>query len=296
MRYEVTLALLVFAAGAACAPPTDSQPAAPSAATVARGEAGVAPSGSGAGTPAPAPIIQPSSSPDTPTRVLDARADDILKAMSTFIAATERFAFEAEETYDELPGGAPRMLLSNVRRIAVERPRRFFADVEGDSLNRSVWLDGKAVFTLDKPTLTYSTFESPGTIDATIDTLIDKYGLNIPLAELFYTNAYNVLTEQVTYSRYLGLHRAAGVPCHHLVFSQPTIEWQIWIEAGEQPLPRKMVVTYVREPGEPQYIATITKWNLMPTFPEGLFSFDVPEGAERVDASALIPSLPGSAR
>lgn len=274
MRYKLTLALALLASGAACAQPSESQPATSTETTTTRSQ----------------------DEADAPTRVLDARADEILKSMSTFMAATPRFAFEAEETYDELPGDEPRVLLSNIRRVAVERPRRFFADVEGDSLNRAVWLDGHAVFTLDKPTLTYSTFESPGTIDATLDTLIDKYGLNIPLAELFYTDAYKVLTEQVTYSRYLGLHRAASVPCHHLVFSQPTIEWQIWIEAGEQPLPRKMVITYVREPGEPQYTATITKWNLTPAFPEGLFSFEVPEGAERVDAAALIPSLPGGAR
>ena len=296
MRHELALALLALVATGACNRTDEPQPAPSSSMTAPRSETNVSPSVSGVSASAPAPIIHASSSPNAPTRVLDPRADDVLRAMSTFMAATQRFAFEAEETYDELPGGEPRMLVSNVRRIAVERPRRFFADVEGDTLNRSVWLDGHSVFTLDKPTLTYSTFESPGTIDATIDTLIDKYGLNIPLAELFYADAYKVLTEQVTYSRYLGLHRAAGVACHHLVFSQPTIEWQIWIESGEQPLPRKMVITYVREPGEPQYTATITKWNLTPTFPDGLFSFEVPDGAERVDAAALIPSLPGGTR
>ena len=75
----------------------------------------------------------------------------------------------------------------------------------------------------------------------------------MPLADLLYGDPYAVLTEDVTYSKYLGLHRAAGVLCHHLVFAQPTIEWQIWIDAGEQPLPRQLAITYVREPGEPQY-------------------------------------------
>ncbi len=90
--------------------------------------------------------------------------------------------------------------------------------------------------------------------------------------------------EGVTYGRYLGLHQAAGVACHHLAFSQPTIEWQIWIDAGDKPLPRKLVISYVQEPGEPQYSAVIRRWNLESKVPEGLFTFEAPEGARRIDA------------
>ena len=77
----------------------------------------------------------------------------------------------------------------------------------------------------------------------------------LPLADFLYADPYAVLMEGVTYGRYLGIHQAAGVACHHLAFSQDTIEWQIWIDAGEKPLPRKLVISYVQEPGEPQYSA-----------------------------------------
>ena len=60
-------------------------------------------------------------------------------------------------------------------------------------------------------------------------------------------------------------HRACSA--HHLVFVQPTIEWRIWIDTGEQPLPRQLALSYVREPGEPQYVAVLTKWKLSPTLP-----------------------------
>jgi len=132
-----------------------------------------------------------------------------------------------------------------------------------------------------------------GSIDAALDTLADKYGVSVPLADLLYNDPYTVLTEDVTYSRYLGLHLAAGVLCHHLVFSQPTIEWQIWIDAGDQPLVRQLAISYVREPGEPQYVATLSKWRLLPSLPDDLFRFEPPEGAQRVDAQSLVPQLPG---
>jgi hypothetical protein len=235
----------------------------------------------GAETPAPAP--------PTPRRV-EGRAEQELKKMGEFLAKLPSFALEAEETFDELPDGQLRRQLTNVRRIAVERPNHVAADATGDTLNRAAWYDGRTITVLDKENNVYATVEAPATIDATFDKLQDDYGVVLPLADLLYADPYAVLTAGVTYGRYLGIHLAAGVPCHHLAFSQPTIEWQIWIDAGDKPLPRKLVISYVDEPGEPQYSATIRRWTLDAKVPEGLFIFEAPEGAQKVDAQAMRPA------
>jgi hypothetical protein len=70
--------------------------------------------------------------------------------MSEFLAKLPRFALEAEEIFDEVPDGQPRMELTNVRRVAVVRPNRVAADATGDTLNRASWYDGKGVTVLDK--------------------------------------------------------------------------------------------------------------------------------------------------
>ena len=229
--------------------------------------------------------------PGTPAspsaRRVEARAEKELKKMSEFLAKLPRFALEAEESFDEIPDGQPRMQLTKLRRIAVVRPNRVAADATGDTLNRASWYDGKTVTVLDKEHNAYAAIESTGTIDGTLDKLEDEYGVSLPLADILYADPYAVLTEGVSYGRYLGIHQAAGVPCHHLVFSQATIEWQIWIDAGDQPLPRKLVITYVHEPGEPQYSATMRRWNLDPKFPEDLFTFEAPEGAHKIDAKDM---------
>jgi len=240
-----------------------------------------------------APIIQTSADADAPNRILDPRADDVVRAMAAFLVKNKAFAFEAEERFDEIPSGQPRTLLTNVRRVAVQRPNKLAADAEGDTLSRSVWFDGQTFFIFDRTQNVYAGIPMSGSIDAALDTLADKYGVSVPLADLLYNDPYTVLTEDVTYSRYLGLHLAAGVLCHHLVFSQPTIEWQIWIDAGDQPLVRQLAISYVREPGEPQYVATLSKWRLLPSLPDDLFRFEPPEGAQRVDAQSLVPQLPG---
>jgi hypothetical protein len=227
----------------------------------------------------------PSSPP--PPRSVEPRAEQEMKKMGAFLAGLPHFALEAEETFDEIPDGQLRRQLTNVRRVAVERPNRLAADATGDTLNRAAWYDGRTVTILDKDHNVYATIEAPGTIDATFDKLADEYGLELPLADFLFSDPYAVLMEGVTYGRYLGLHQAAGVACHHLAFSQDTIEWQIWIDAGDKPLPRKLVISYVQEPGEPQYSAVIRRWNLESAVPEGLFAFEAPEGAQRVDAKDM---------
>ena len=219
--------------------------------------------------------------------LIEPRADEVLRAMSQRLAGLERFAFEAEETFDDIPDGEPRMELTNVRRAAVQRPNRFAADADGDTLNRAAWYDGKSITVLDKAHNTYGQVEVPPTIDEALDAVAERYGIEPPLEDFLFSDPYAVLTEAVRHGRYLGLHHAGGVLCHHLVFVQDTIEWQIWIDAGSDPLPRKFVITYVRHPGEPQYSAVLRKWNLSPTFPEGLFTFEPPPGARRVEFSRI---------
>jgi hypothetical protein len=98
-----------------------------------------------------------------------------------------------------------------------------------------------------------------------------------------YEDVYARLMESVQRGVYLGIHRVGDVSCHHLSFEQESIDWQLWIDAGEKPLPRKLVIAYKTEDEVPQYAVTIGKWNLNPDVPEELFQFEPPEGAERFE-------------
>ena len=238
-----------------------------------------------AGAQETAPPAPPEAAAPRPRRV-DPRADEILRKMSALLAGTPRFAMEAEETFDEVSENAPRLQLTNVRRIGVERPR-FAADATGDTLNRAAWYDGRTLTVLDKARNLYLSVEKPGTIDTALDAIADDYGVVVPLSDLFYSDPYTTLMEGVLYGEYQGLHQAAGTLCHHLAFSQDAIDWQIWIDAGEQPLPRKLVITYVDEPGTPQYSAVIRRFTLDPKFPDGLFHFEAPEGAQPISESEV---------
>jgi hypothetical protein len=230
---------------------------------------------------APPPPVEPELPPGA--RLIDPRADELVKQMSDLLASTKSFALEAEEIYDEVPEHLPRTQLTNLRHVALRRPDRMVGDASGDALNRSFWYDGKTVSIHEKEQNTYATLPAPPTIDGTLDAIFDRTGMVIPLADFVYEDVYARLMESVQRGVYLGIHHVGGVACHHLSFEQESIDWQLWIDAGEKPLPRKLVIAYKTEDEVPQYAVTIGKWNLNADVPDELFNFEPPEGAERVE-------------
>jgi hypothetical protein len=207
--------------------------------------------------------------------------------MSDRLSRVTAMAIEAEEVYDEVPADAPRQQLTSVRRVAMRRPDRLVGDASGDALNRSFWYDGRTFAALDREQNVWASGEVPPTIDEALDWVFDQTGTVIPLADFLYANVYDRLMGKVQRGVYLGIHEAAGVPCHHLSFEQATIDWQIWIDAGADPLPRKLVISYKTEDEVPEYSVTIRKWNVQAKVPDALFRFAPPEGAKRVEVTAF---------
>jgi hypothetical protein len=86
------------------------------------------------------------------------------------------------------------------------------------------------------------------------------------------------------------LSKVRGVPCHHLSFDGDNAQLQVWIDAGDQPLPRKVVMTHKKLPGSPQWTAYLTDWNFSPQLPDNLFAFTPPQGAEKIKFIPVNPS------
>ena len=222
-------------------------------------------------------VIGPSSLPAQPvdSSAVDPRAMEILKKMSDLLGRISSLGFTAEETYDELDGNQM-LQFSNIRSVAVRRPDRIIADTSGDTVNRSAWFDGKRFSLLDKEHNVYGSSEFSGTIDQLLDRLDEQFEVVIPLGELISENLLAQLTERLRGASYVGLHKVGDARCHHLAFILDLLDFQIWLEAGEKPLPRKLVITYKQEPGMPQYTAVFTRWNLEMETPDSLFEFQNP--------------------
>ncbi len=238
-------------------------------------------------TEPPPPPIEVDLAPGA--RLIDPRADELVRQMSDRLARAPGFALEAEEVFDEVPEHSPRQQLTSLRHVALRRPDRLAGDASGDAVNRTFFYDGQVFSAIDRAQNVWTSGTVPPTVDEALDTVLEQTGTVIPLADFLYANPYERLMADVQRGVYLGIHQAAGVPCHHLSFEQATIDWQLWIDAGPEPLPRKLVITYKTEDEVPQYMVTMRKWNLNATLPDALFRFTPPAGATRVDIPVFGP-------
>ncbi len=233
---------------------------------------------------------------------IDAQADQHLKAMCSLLAGLRTFSLTAQESYDESPGSGGMVQVSNQRRVTVRRPDRLAGEATGDTANREFYYDGQTATLFDRTQKVYAVVKVPGTIDAMLDRMVETYGVSQPLADFLFTDPHKVLTERVVSGRYVGKHQvgggAAARPCHHLAFQQAEIDWQLWIDAGERPFPRKLLIVYKKAPGAPRYTATLDEWDLSLQTTDETFTFKAPDGARKIEVLSIagIPAPTSSTR
>ena len=222
---------------------------------------------------------------------LDPRVEEVLRPMNDLLAKSSSFALKAEEIVDEVLDSGFKAELSHIRTIAVRRPGGVVTNVDGDTAHRSAWFDGKTVTVLDRQHNRYAVLDTPDDIDEMLDYVAEAFDIVFPLADILRSDVYGSLTEGAEYTSYLGIHQVEDSPCHHLAFANEWLEWQLWIAAEGEPLPRKLVITYIDEPGEPKYTARFLSWNLSPRLEDDLFIFKAPEGAHKMEARSLMRSV-----
>ena len=95
-------------------------------------------------------------------------------------------------------------------------------------------------------------------------------------------------------SAYVEPSQIAGGPCDHLALRGDEGDLQLWVAQGAHPLPRRLMMTYKREEGRPQFWAQFHDWNLAPEVPDARFAFAPPAGAVQIAFSPW-QQLPGAA-
>jgi hypothetical protein len=223
---------------------------------------------------------------------IDARADRVLRAMSDYLQAAEQFTFRADVAYDVVTVHGQMLQYGGTGEIAVRRPDHFRVEHRGDEKNLRVVFNGEMFTFHNIQANLYAQKEMKTDIDTAVDRMFDRFGFSVPTADLVYSNPYATLTGSVDDGFHVGMHIVDGVTCHHLSYSQESIDWQIWIEDGPRPLPRKLLITYKDEPGSPQYAVHLSRWNLDPRISDAYFEFVPPVGAGLME---FLPDEPGEA-
>lgn len=210
----------------------------------------------------------------------------ILKGMCDYLAGLDKFSAVAQTTNDRLTTTGEKVQVSARRMIYLSRPDRVRVDVKDDNGERRVVYDGKTVSMLDRTKNAYTVLQVPETIDGALDALARDYRIVVPLEDLMYKDLFARINNRVTAGQFLGLHAVNGVDCNHLAFSTDNSSWELWVDSGEKPVPRRITIDYGRDEERSRYSADIVAWIASPEYTASTFEFKLPAGATRFEIAA----------
>jgi hypothetical protein len=202
----------------------------------------------------------------------------MLRQMSQNAAGARVFSYTAEEHRERVRPGGAKTTEQATRHVTVRRPDGLA--YTGDQ--SSAWYDGRSVTFVSHRNKAWARGPMPATLDEAVDFLSAEYAVQIPTADLLYSNPYDALMTADTKGGWVDVQNVGDTPCDHLAYSQDVVDWEIWLTQDEGRAPRQLKITYKKEPGAPATRVVFSDFNRSPQVSDDTFVAKVPAGYERL--------------
>jgi hypothetical protein len=216
----------------------------------------------------------------------DAKA--FLKAMSDYVSSQQTIELTFDSDIEIITPDVEKIQFTNSGEAQLSRPNKLHAHRVGGYSDVELFFDGKSVSVFGRSLNGYVTFDAAGTVDQLVAALRAGHGVALPGADLLLSNSYDVLVAGVTEAKYMGRGVIDGIECEHLAFRNFDTDWQLWVQVGASPIPRKIVITSKTVNSAPQYTLRVKSWKAGGTPAAGIFTFVPPSGAQKLGPEALI--------
>lgn len=222
-----------------------------------------------------------------------ARADEsgdanaILKAMSDYVTSQKSITAAFNTDIEAVTSDLQKIQFASSGAMQLVRPDKIHVSRTGGYTDVELFFDGKTFAVENKKDNAYAETAAAGTVDQLIDKIRRELGVDMPGADILVANPYAVLSADVIDAKHIGRGVINGVECEHLAFRNLDTDWQIWIEAGAKPIPRKFVITSKAVTGGPQYTLLITDWKGDAPVAADAFTLHAPADAKKIEFKDL---------
>jgi hypothetical protein len=200
-----------------------------------------------------------------------------------YIAGLQQFSLEAQTSIEVVMQSGQKLQFDNAVAATLQRPNRMLVERKGELLNQVFYYDGSTLTLHNPADGFYARVDAPDNLDDMLDFARNELDIVAPAGDFLYSDAFESMMQDVKTAFVVGPAELNGVLCDHLAFSAPGTDWQIWVEQGDSPLPRKLVITSRDVLNAPQFSLVISNWNLSPAISEGMFSFSPPDKAVEIE-------------
>jgi hypothetical protein len=214
-------------------------------------------------------------------------APRILKAMTDYVSAQKNISATYDADVEVITSQVQKLQFTSSGELTMGRPDKLRVTRSGGYSDLELVFNGATATVLEKHTNNYAQINAAGSVDQLVDRLRDDFQTAVPGADLLLARAYNEMMADVIEAKYIGHGVIDGVECDHLAFRNLDTDWQLWVERGLKPIPRKYVITSKATAAAPQYTLRIKSWTTDAPAGADAFAFKTPAGAKLVDVKEL---------
>lgn len=201
-------------------------------------------------------------------------ARNLLLDMARFLGGTQRFSVDILADFDVVQDSGQTITFAERRSISLQRPNQFLStNRESNGRGDVLLFDGEAITISDVESNVFSRVLQPGDIDASAKYFTNDLKMRLPLAPLFMSRLADELQRALRSVEYVEETDVYGVPAHQIAARTDSVDFQVWIRDGSEPVPLRVVISYRGEPGQPQFRAQFSNWQLKPRFDKQTFVF-----------------------
>lgn len=230
--------------------------------------------------------VAPTSAPSAPANSVDPEAVQALHTMGSYLQSLQRFRVITDLTGERVLADGQKLQHGANATLEVDRPHRLRAVMKSARTEREIIYDGKQATLYSPQQKYYASVPFDGTLAQLVEALRARYGVELPLADLFSWGTPDAQHQKFDSAMFAGQDYVGNDLCDHYAFRQAGIDWQIWIASGSKPLPRKIVVTRTDDDARPQSVS-ILSWQPDVSIKPSAFDFRPPAGAKRIEAVQL---------
>ena len=207
----------------------------------------------------------------------------LLMRTADFLSQSPQFSVTIRDGYDVVQESGEKIEFGEVRNIVLRRPDRFRSDTErSDGQKGLVLFDGKDIIVFSEKDKVFAKASKPGDLDGAVTYLLSDLKMRLPLAMMFLSRLPVEIEKRVRSVDLVEQSVIMDVPCDHIAARTDEVDFQMWIPAEGDPLPRRIVITYKHDDGQPQFWANFSDWNLTPNPSDSLFAFAPAEGVREI--------------
>jgi peroxiredoxin len=234
---------------------------------------------------------------------VDEKSKEVLAQYGKFYSGLEGFKVKVTIKL-EIEQKGQKQSQEFVQQFAAAKPNKFSYALNSDQGSAQIVSDGKEVSVYLSAFKKFAVESAPETFNALFQN-------PIILGSIGFGNAGGVMVSMLSdipveqllsgaqKVEYGGEVELDGHKCHVIKATQEQFDWELWIDAGEQPLVRQFVPDLTKaferlaksNGGDSPYAGmkisntvSYTNWDINPKFDEAVFAFNAPEDADPVDS------------